>query len=353
MKPNQILCRGLLVCFVICCAFSSAVGQDDTIFRIKRTGKVGKQTGKIDSVSKLAISFSDRTGSTKVPAWEIDKIRVASEPPQLDDARSRVKSGSHDEAIELLGQIKTGTNPLIDAEVDWYRALAKSEAALSGGTYSAVDAGGEVAAFLKNHPNSHHFVPATDLLGRLAMANGKLEFAAKQFGVLTKSKWAEYVARGHFFSGEAFLRGKKFNEAKAAYNNIIALKANDDITQRYKQLAQCQVARVNAMTGDPAASIAKLEGIISQENPDNTELFAYAYNALGHCYLKQKNLAEAEEKFLFTDLLFDTDPIPHAEAVFQLANIWNTQKQTDLSSEARKTINSRYRNTWWPSQLNQ
>ena len=352
MKRNQILCCGLIVCVTICSTLSTALAQEDAIYRIKKSGKVSRQLGKIESISKLAISFSDRGGSENVPVWEIDKILVGSEPAQLDDARDSVKSGSNDEAIELLGQVKKGNNPAIDAEVDWYLALAKANTTFSGGSYNAVDAGGEVAKFLRTHPESFHFVPATDLLGQLAMAGGKLDFAVKQFSVLTKSKWPEYVARGYFFSGEALIRGKKYDQAKAAYEKIIGLQSNDDITQRYKQLAKCQMARVTALKGDPGAAIKQLEAIISRENPDNTELFAYAYNALGHCYLKQNNLAEAEEKFLFTDLLFDTEAAPHAEAVFQLANIWSTQKQTDLSSEARKIINSRYRNTWWRSQLN-
>ena len=148
------------------------------------------------------------------------------------------------------------------------------------------------------------------------------------------------------------LRAKKYTEAVAEFDKVVALPANDDTTQRYKRLAQCQKARVSAMTGDSTAAITQLETIIKQENPDDKELFAYAYNALGACYLKGNDLAEAEEKFLFTHLLFDTESGPHAEAVYQLANIWTTQKQTDRASEARQILKSRYRNTWWSAQLN-
>ena len=345
MKQTIILC-GLVIGLVA----SSAMAQNDTVYRIKKSGKVSKQLGKITEITPVQITFTGRNGVEKIPVWEIEKITAAGEPAKLDRARDRIEATRNDEAIELLEEVKANS-PITAAEIAWYRAVAMSETAFTGGSYSAIDAGGQVQKFLKSHPKSHHYVPAVDLMGRLAMANGKLDFAAKQFGILTKSKWPEYVARGHFFTGEAMLRSKKYPEAAAAYDKVIAIQANDDMSQRYKRLAQCQRAKIDAMTGDPSASVTKLEEIIKQENPDDKELFAYAYNALGDCYLKT-NLAEAEEKYLFTHLLFDTESGPHAEAVYRLAQIWAQQKQTDRAAEARQILKTRYRNTWWSSQLN-
>jgi tetratricopeptide (TPR) repeat protein len=341
----------LLVCLAILFA-SSSLSAQDTLYRIKKSGKVSRQPGKIEEISPLSVTFKGRSGSEKVPVWEIQKLVSGDEPSEIERARDRIDASRFDDAIEMLEQVTTGSNPVTDAEVGYYKALAMGELAFSGGSYSAVEAGSATQKFLKANPKSHHFVPATDLMGRLAMANGNLDFANKQFALLTKSQWPEYVARGHFLAGEAKMREKKYVEAAAAYEKVIALQANDDTTQRYKQLAQCQKAKVDALAGDPAESIAKLESIIKQEDPDDKELFAYAYNALGVCYLKANDLAEAEEKFLFTHLLFDTEAAPHAEAVYQLAKIWNDRKQTDRASEARQILKSRYRNTWWSSQPN-
>lgn len=347
MKQTTIILCGLVFGLLA----SSAFAQNDSLYRIKKSGKVSKTLGKIAEITPLYVTFNGRGGAEKIPVWEIAKLQAADEPTEVDKARDRIEASRNDEAMELLGQVKAG-DPITAGEVAWYRAVAMSETAFSGGSYSAIDAGGQVQKFLKAHPKSHHFVPATDLMGRLAMADGKLDFAAKQFDILTKSKWPEYVARGHFYTGEAMMRSKKFPQAAAAFDKVAAIQANDDLTQRYKRLAQCQRARIDAMTGDPGASITKLESIIKQENPDDKELFAYAYNALGTCYLKAQNLAEAEEKFLFTHLLFDSESGPHAEAVYQLSDIWTKQKQTDRASEARQILKSRYRNTWWSSQLN-
>jgi len=345
MKSKSVFLCGMIVALAMTTA-QPVDAQNDSLYRIRKNGKVSKKLGRIEEISPLSVTFD----GAKIPVWEISKLAAKGEPSEVEKARDRIDAARYDEAMELLDKVKLGVNPITDAEVAWYKAVAMSEMAFSGGSYSAVDAGSEVQKFLKANPKSHHYVPATDLMGRLAMADGKLDFAAKQFGTLTKSTWPKYVARGHFYSGEALMRAKKYPQAAAAFDKVIAIPANDDISQRYKRLAQCQKAKVSAMTGDPAASITQLEAIIKQENPDDKELFAYAYNALGSCYLKGNDLAEAEEKFLFTHLLFDTESGPHAEAVYQLANIWTTQKQTDRASEARQILKSRYRNTWWSAQ---
>ncbi|QEG24720.1 hypothetical protein MFFC18_46420 [Mariniblastus fucicola] len=344
MNSKSLFLCGLLVAL----AATSANAQNDALYRIKKSGKVSKQVGKIKDITPLSVTLD----GDKIPVWEIEKLAAANEPLEVEKARDRIDDGRFDEALEQLDQVKLGGNPITDAEVAWYRAVAKSEMAFSGGAFSAIDAGSEVQKFIKGNPKSHHLIPATDLMGRLAMADGKLDFAAKQFDILTDSKWPEYVVRGYFFGGEAYMRAEKFPLAMAAYDKILALPGNDNITQRYQRLAQCQKARVAAVTGDPEASIDQLKSIIRQENPDDKELFAYAYNALGACHLKRNDLAEAEEKYLFTHLLFDTESAPHAEAVFRLANIWTAQKKTDRASEAREILKSRYRNTWWSAQLN-
>ena len=347
MKSKSIFLCGLLLAFAATSAITSnSANAQDKLYRIKKNGKVSRTNGKIQEITPLSVTFDGQ----KIPVWEISKLTAQNELPAVDKARDRIESSRYQEAIDLLETVKPSGNPVTDAEVSWNRAVAKSELAFSGGAYTAVEAGSDVQAFLKANSKSYHFVPATDLMGRLAMADGKLSFAAKQFGTLTKSRWPKYVARGHFYTGEALLRAKKYPQATAEFDKLIALSSNDDVSQRYKRLARCQKAKVAAVTTDPAASISQLEAIIKQGDPEDKELFAYAYNALGACYMKGKDLAEAEEKFLFTHLLFDTESGPHAEAVYQLANIWTAQKQTDRASEARQILNSRYRNTWWASQ---
>jgi len=189
----------------------------------------------------------------KIPVWEIEKLAAGNEPSEVKKARDRIESSRYDEGLEMLSKVKLGGNPITDTEIGYYRALAMTKIAFSGGSVSAVDAGGEMNRFIKANSKSHHFYPATEMMGRLAMAIGNQDFARKQFNSLTKINWPEYVAKGHFLSGEALMREKKFSQAVSEFDKLIALSGNDDITQRYKRLGQCQKAKAKALGGGDAA----------------------------------------------------------------------------------------------------
>ena len=343
----KTICLGALV---VVLSASAASAQDDVVYRIKSSGKVSKQLGKIKEITNLSVTFDGRNGPAKIPVWEIEKLMAGDEPSAVERARDRIDDDRFADAVELLDGVKD-SNPITVAEVAYYRAVAMSRMAFAGANVSAKEAASAMTKFLKAHPNSHHFIPATELMGTLALAAGELDFASQQFAALTKSKWPEYVARGYFHTGEVLMRQERYVEAVAAYDKAIGLGANDGMTQRFKLLSQCQKAKARAYNGSPEDSIKQLEAIIKRENPDDRELFAYAYNALGSCYLKANDPIEAQEKFLFTHLLFDTETNPHAEAVYQLANIWTSQQKTDRAAEARQILKTRYRNTWWASKL--
>ena len=140
MKRTILILSGLMIALTAV----SASAQNDTLYLIKKSGKVSKQLGKITEVTPLYVAFNGRNGAVKVPVWEIQKLSASTEPADLDKARDRIEAFRFDEAIELLENVKAGGNPLTDAELGWYRAVAMSETAFSGGSYSAVDAGGQV-----------------------------------------------------------------------------------------------------------------------------------------------------------------------------------------------------------------
>ena len=174
MKTNSIFLCGLMVVAVTA---SSAIAQNDSLYRIRKSGKSSKQTGKIQEISALSVTFNGRNGPEKIPVWQIEKLAAGNEPSEVRKARDRIEASRFEEAVELLDKVKLGGNPITDAEVGFYRALAKSRMAFSGGSVSAVDAGGEMGKFIEANGKSHHIVPATEMMGRLAMADGKLDLS--------------------------------------------------------------------------------------------------------------------------------------------------------------------------------
>ena len=153
------------------------------------------------------------------------------------------------------------------------------------------------------------------------------------------------------FEGETLIHQDKLSDALKSYRALTNLSGNDDQTRQFKLLAECQTAKLSALQGDVETAIASVEEIIENENAENTQLFAYAYNALGTCYLKSNQLKKACRAFLHTELLFSSESDAHAEALYNLAKIWPKLKESGRANRARETLTSRYRNTIWASKL--
>jgi len=277
----------------VCFATSAADAQEDSVYRIRRSGKISKATGKIVGITPTSIKFEGRNGEEEIPVWEVEKIVAASEPPEVEKARDRIETGRFEDALDELDQAKAGGKPLVESEIAFYRALAKAKLALSGGNLTAKEAASEMGGFLGKYKNSHHAIPATSWMGKLGIAAGELDFSVKQFDTLSKAKWPRYAAEGVFQKGETLMMQNKLPDASKEFDRLIGLAANDDTTQQYKTLAKIEKAKVQGMAGQTDAAIATLEQIIDAENPENQKLFAYAYNALGTCYLKKKDLPQS------------------------------------------------------------
>ena len=80
-----------------------------------------------------------------------------------------------------------------------------------------------------------------------------------------------------------------------------------------------------------------IEKIIQDADPQQRELHARAYNALGTCYEKAKQNKEALLAFLHVDVLYNTVPEAHAEALSHLVPLWHELGQDDRSREVPRT----------------
>ena len=73
--------------------------------------------------------------------------------------------------------------------------------------------------------------------------------------------------------------------------------------------------------------------------------------ALGNCYEKARQNKEALFAFLHVDVLYNTVPEVHAEALAHLVPLWKAVGQEERSREARETLLQRYANSRWAKQV--
>lgn len=339
---------------ILCCALIAAfwipakVYSQDAIYQIRSSGGASKVSGKITYITPDSATVDGK----QIPASEIKRLSFANEPNEVNRAREQMVSGRFSDAIEELAKIdENKISVRIKTEVEFIRAYSNSQISMRGGNVTPQDAGKEVGDFIAEYGDSLHLYPALEQYGKLIFAFGRPELAAVEFEKLSKCSWPEYQLKGQFQLGKTLIEIGKLTEAQVAFDAILAVASNDDLTQTFRLLAKCEKARLVGMQGNIDEGIKVINELIGTENSDNKLLFAHLYNALGALHEKSGQLKESRTAYLHTELLFATESEPHAEALFRLANIWLQLDETDRANLARDTLKSRYRNSYWAGKL--
>ena len=82
--------------------------------------------------------------------------------------------------------------------------------------------------------------------------------------------------------------------------------------------------------------------VIRDADPEDSELHAIAYNALGQCYRQADKPKEALLAFLHVDVLYSSIPAAHVEALENLAALWTSFGQAGRAREARGLLRDQY-----------
>ena len=323
----------------------------DAVYRASGGAGSTKVSGKVVDMSPAAVVIESKGSRNSIPASEVRNVVYAGQSSLIARAAEKIKSGNFAEVIEDVGRVPDKGNPFITHELAFLKAYAEGNLALQG-TLGAREAGTSLNNFLAKYKKSYHFVPATELKGRLLYSLKFLDLAAADFKILTESQWPEYVIKGQYNLAKVELAKDNFDQVITQCDQIISSTNNDDVTQQYQLLAKCLKAKAQCLSGNPGSAENDLKEIINVENPDNQALFAAAYNALGVCYFKSDQLKEAREKFLMTHLLMYSESESHAEALYYLAQIWPKLDNTDEANKVRELLKSRYRNSYWAQILN-
>ncbi|MDB4767081.1 hypothetical protein OAG71_05290 [bacterium] len=318
----------------------------DAVYRSNSGAGSTKISGKVVDMSPTALIIESRGARTSVPASEVRSVVFSGQSSLIARADERIKAGNYAQVLEDVGRIEDKGNPYIAHELAYLKAFAEGNLALQG-TLGAREAGTSLNNFLTKYKKSYHFIPATELKGRLLYSLKFLDLAAADFKTVANSEWPEYAVKGQYNLAKIELAKDSFDQAIANCDQIINSTNNDEITELYKLLAKCMKAKAQCLSGNPGSAEVDLKKIIKVENPDNHALFAAAYNALGVCHFKSGQLKEAREKFLMTHLLMYSEGDSHAEALYYLAQIWAQLGNTNEANKARELLKSRYRNSYW------
>ena len=337
-------------CIIALATFSAAAAQgvSDRVRLVR-----GSETGEITAMTPVEVTISKGLpGARGLPVNEIRTIVFHEEPSELSQARVNAANGSYRNALEALNRIdlRTVGRDFIQQDIEFYKSYCAAKLALSGDGEIG-DAGRQLNTFVRAYPKNYHYLAAVELMGDLLMEGQRYENAQKQYAELAKAPWPDYKMRAAVAVGRTLQAQGKHAEAIAQFDAALAMPDEGADAKNQKLAATLAKAVSRAETGGVGEAVGTIEKVIQDTDAGQKELHARAYNALGACYEKAGQQKDALLAFLHVDVLYNTVPEAHAEALAHLVPLWQAVGQEQRSREARNLLQQQYPGSRWAKQL--
>ena len=308
----------------------------------------------VSSPVKVSIEQGANSESKEIPVNQIDVIYYSEEPASLKNAKNNILAGHDEEALNMLAHLKTDliSRKEVREDIEFYTALSSAHLAI-GGTGKIADAGRLMTAFIKNSPESYHYFQACEVVGDLLAANRSFAQAEEYYAKVAKAPWPDYQMRAGVAMGHALLANGKNSEAMEAFEKVLANSADDPLSQAQHRSAILGKSAVLVAMKKNDEAIALVNSFLNSTDPEDAAGMARAYNVLGTALRQQGKTKEAVLAFLHVDLLYPTPPDAHAEALYNLARLWDDLHKTDRAARARQVLEQQYRNSPWAEKAEQ
>ncbi len=344
----RCLAGAVLVCF-------AAAGVSRAIDSVKTSTAKAPLRGRVTGMSSVKVDFEKGTGggiAEEIPVNTILSIDFEDEPSELKFAKGHVQAGRYAEGLASLNKIKEAPSRAeIKQDIEFYKAICTAKLAL-GGSGKIADAGRMMKAFVDANPRNYHYFEAAEALGDLLVAARVYTAAAEYYSRLEKAPWPEYKMRAEAALGRALLAQGKVAEAEAAFDKVLAAPIPTDPVA--KEMVQTQ--QTLAKLGKAGALVAKkksdeavkiVEEILKTADPEDSVLLARAYNVLGSAHRQAGRPKDALLAYLHVDVLYSHLPDAHAEALANLAELWEQVHKSERANRAQKTLEEEYPDSPW------
>jgi tetratricopeptide (TPR) repeat protein len=331
---------------VVAIAVADAARAQSMIDRVHRHG--GVDSGQITGITPLNITLTKNGVESTIAAEEIEFVYLAGEPDDLNSARTALLAGRAAEALEVLETLNVGAGDReeVQADVEFYRAMARGQLAIAGQAKLA-DATAAVRAFLSARRTSFHVPRAIQLLGDLLLAAGDHAGARTEYEKLAKAKSPYFETLSALLVGRAWLAEGKHAEALQQFDKVLASNARGAQVEALKQSATLERAVSEAAGGQGADAAAAIAAVIAKLDADDEKSLGRAYMALGDCYLAAGDKQGALFAYLNVDLLYDDAADAHAKALHELIALWRAAGHDNRAQEAAQELAEKYPNSRW------
>ena len=306
-------------------------------------------SGRVTKITPTVVTIEATGGVERdIPVNEIAWISFDGEPTGIGRARAEIANGRLEDALGILEKLNLPDNtrrPLLQ-EAEFLRLSCRAQLALAG-SGEVTQVGSDLARYIKENPDSYHWYRANELIGDLLVAAGRHDRAEAFYAEVGKAPWPDYKMRAAVGMGRALLAQNKTAEAKKAFDEALSIGGDSPQARTQRAIAMLGSAKILALEKKPEEAIKIVSGIIDKADPEDNALLAQAYLTRGTAYRLAGKPKEALMDFLHVDILYFSLPEVHAEALFNLIQLWEQDRRADRAAEARQRLLSRYKNSVW------
>jgi tetratricopeptide (TPR) repeat protein len=323
--------------------------------RVRRVAAADIQ-GEVIDTSPNGIDLENRNGTTKIPIESIREVLFGKEPEELKSARTLLLRKDGAGALDQLDKIKPadkeGLTKNIQTELAFVRAAATARKALATGEGLA---GGQKAVtdFVTTFPRSHHLYDMQELLGTVLARQGKIAEAAAAYGSLAKGPPVIEV-RAATLKADLLSGQQKYAEAIREYEAAAkaATRIEGESGKRAKLGTELGRARCLTRLGKAADALVASQGMLKDADPGDSESLARIFGVLGDA---QRAIGDKDRdaiiSFLTIDMVHNLLPEEHAEALFNLVELWDKTNNPERAREARQDLETTYPDSPWTKKL--
>jgi tetratricopeptide (TPR) repeat protein len=335
----------------VICGFAATGQSADTI--AMRDGATIR--GSLVSLSPEGVEIESSSGIRKLSIVEIRELSFDGEPESLRSARRllvrRDAQGATAELDKIEADELAGLEPKLRDEYDFLKLAAAGRAATTAAAAAAVEK--PLATFLQRNTRTHHWYDGHALLGELRAIQGKFGPAEEAFAALDRGPAALQVRAAAARAG-LYVQQGKFAEAIKEFQAAekVTTPDGDAASAIQKREAALGRARCLALSGQGIEGVAVADGVIRTSDPEAKELLAQAYTVLGLCQRAAGGMNDdALISFLTVDLVHNLLPAAHAEALYNLVELWNASNQPERAREAAQVLSTNYPQSAWAAKL--
>ncbi|MFG0335055.1 MAG: tol-pal system YbgF family protein, partial [Maioricimonas sp. JB049] len=208
--------------------------------------------------------------------------------------------------------------------------------------------------FVDRFRDHYRFYEAQLLRGNVAIDQEEYGAADSAFSSVSRSPFPDYQMAAKIGNAKTLLARKDLQGAKSAFDEVAGMTATTPLELSRKLEAMLGQATCLQMQSQYDAAAKILDQVIRESSPGDTQLQAEAYVRQGKCYSAiGENTMQAIMAYLHVDVVpsLAREKEYHAEALYQLSQLWPVVNQPARAAEAAARLEQQYPDNEWTKKL--